>query len=53
MVQEVNGKDKITNEEVLTRVGEERTLLSVFMKRKHDWIHVAKRVPAARRRRQG
>ena len=41
MVQEENGENKIdreTNEQVLDRIGEKRTLLSNILRRKANWI---------------
>jgi hypothetical protein len=41
MVQEENGEDKmvrVTNEQVLERIGEKRTLLNNILCRKANWI---------------
>ena len=34
----VSWEDRITNEEMLKRVGEERSILDVIKKRKKNWI---------------
>ena len=37
-MEKVSWKDKKTNEEVLTTVGEERSLIRVIRNRKRNWI---------------
>ena len=37
-MEKISCKDHVTNEEVLNRVGEKRTILSVIRKRKANWI---------------
>src|SRR5580692_7727433 len=42
-MQKVSWKDKKTNEEILSLVGEERCLMKTIIKRKKDWIgHVVR-----------
>src|SRR5580692_5306235 len=42
-MQKVSWKDKKTNEEILSLVGEERCLMKTIIKRKNDWIgHVVR-----------
>ena len=48
MVLEENGEDKmtekLTNEQVLDRIGEKRTLLNNILRRKVNWIgHILRR----------
>ena len=45
MALEENGKDKmVTNEQVLDRIGEKRTLLNNILRRKANWIgHILRR----------
>ena len=43
-MEEINWSEKVTNEEVLERIGEKRTILNNILCRKANWIgHVQRR----------
>ena len=43
-MEKIKGSEKVTNEQVLDRIGEKRTLLNNILRRKVNWIgHILRR----------
>ena len=43
-MKKINWSDKVTNEQVLDRIGEKRAILNIILRRKANWIgHILRR----------